>query len=77
MDVQYVIPSHTFPTKKSAVSSETLDQLLNAFPIVEHMIDKDNDLKQLLHDYHQTEVVTMGYGEETKFEKLVRGNINQ
>ena len=69
LKVQYVIPSHTFPSKKSATSPETLDQLLNAFPVVAYMIDKDKDLKELLHDYPQTEVVTMGYGEEREFKK--------
>ncbi|WP_409272823.1 metal-dependent hydrolase [Neobacillus sp. SCS-31] len=69
LKVQYVIPSHTFPSKKSAPSPETLDQLLNAFPVVENMIDKDKDLKELLNDYQQTEVVTMGYGEEREFKK--------
>ncbi|WP_316572277.1 metal-dependent hydrolase [Neobacillus sp. YIM B06451] len=69
LNVQYVIPSHTFPSKKSAPSPETLDQLLNAFPVVENMIDRDKDLKELLNDYQQTEVVTMGYGEEREFKK--------
>ncbi|CEG26337.1 metal-dependent hydrolase [Bacillus sp. B-jedd] len=69
LDVQYVIPSHTFPSKKSAASPETLDQLLNAFPVVAYMIDRDKDLKELLNDYSQTEVVTMGYGEESEFKK--------
>ncbi|RHW43457.1 metal-dependent hydrolase [Neobacillus notoginsengisoli] len=69
LEVQYVIPSHTFPSKKSATSPETLDQLLNAFPVVAYMIDRDKDLKELLNDYPQTEVVTMGYGEEREFKK--------
>lgn len=69
LKVKYVIPSHTFPTKKTAASPESLSQLLNAFPVVEFMIDKDNELKDLLKDYEQTEVITMGYGEEKSFEK--------
>jgi hypothetical protein len=43
--------------------------LLKAFPVVEFMIDKDRELKELLSDYKQTEVVAMGYGEERTFEK--------
>lgn len=69
LKVQYVIPSHTFPSKKSAASPETLDQLLNAFPVVEYMIDRDKDLKELLNDYQKTKVITMGYGEEREFKK--------
>lgn len=69
LDVQYVIPSHTFPSKKSAISPDTLDQLLKAFPVVANMIDRDKDLKELLNDYQQTEVVTIGYGEEREFKK--------
>jgi len=69
LEVNYVIPSHTFPSKKSTTSPEILDQLLNAFPVIENMIDKDKDLKELLKDYKQTEVVTIGYGEEKEFRK--------
>lgn len=69
LKVKYVIPSHTFPTKKTAQSPESLTQLLQAFPVVEYMIDKDKDLQELLKDYQETEVVPIGYGEEKTFEK--------
>nr|WP_263323617.1 metal-dependent hydrolase [Neobacillus sp. Marseille-Q6967] len=67
LKVKYVIPSHTFPTNETAASPEALQQLLQAFPVVDLMIDKDNDLKQLLKDYKKTAVITLGYGEEKEF----------
>jgi L-ascorbate metabolism protein UlaG (beta-lactamase superfamily) len=69
LDVKYVIPSHTFPTNETAASPETLNQLLQAFPVVEFMIDKDKDLAELLKDYKKTTVVTLGYGKEKQFSK--------
>jgi L-ascorbate metabolism protein UlaG (beta-lactamase superfamily) len=69
LNVQYVIPSHTFPTNKTAASSESLSQLVNAFPVVEYMMGKDHELKDLLKDNPKTEVITLGYGEERSFEK--------
>ncbi|MFL6518193.1 MAG: MBL fold metallo-hydrolase, partial [Bacillus sp. (in: firmicutes)] len=69
LNVKYVIPSHTFPTKETAASPESLSQLLQAFPIVDFMVDKDNELKELLKDYHKTAVITLSYGEEGDFDK--------
>lgn len=69
LSVQYVIPSHTFPTNETAASPESLNQLLKAFPAVGYMIDKDNELKDLLKDYQKTEVTPIGYGEERDFTK--------
>jgi L-ascorbate metabolism protein UlaG (beta-lactamase superfamily) len=69
LNVKYVIPSHTFPTNETAASPESLTQLLQAFPVVEFMIDKDNELKELLKHYPKTEVITLAYGEEKVFEK--------
>src|SRR3954452_6417898 len=69
LNVKYVIPSHTFPSKETASSPESLTQLLQAFPVVEYMIDKDNELKELLKDYKKTEVIPLGYGEEKEFSK--------
>ncbi|HEY4550553.1 MAG TPA: metal-dependent hydrolase [Bacillus sp. (in: firmicutes)] len=69
LNVEYVIPSHTFPSKETASSPESLTQLLQAFPVVEYMIDKDNELKELLKDYKKTEVIPLGYGEEKEFYK--------
>ncbi|MBT2733430.1 hypothetical protein [Bacillus sp. ISL-7] len=69
LKVKYVIPSHTFPTHETAASPESLAQLLKAFPVVDFMINKDNELKELLKDYPKTAVVTLSYGEETEFVK--------
>ena len=69
LKVKYVIPSHTFPTHETAASPESLTQLLKAFPVVDFMIDKDNELKELLKDYPKTAVITLSYGEETEFDK--------
>lgn len=69
LKVKYVIPSHTFPSDTTAVSPEALPPLLAAFPVIQFMIDKDKELKELLEDYEQTEVVTLGYGEEQEFTK--------
>jgi L-ascorbate metabolism protein UlaG (beta-lactamase superfamily) len=68
LDVKYVIPSHTFPTNETAASPESLTQLLQAFPVVEFMIDKDNELKELLKDYKKTNVIPLAYGEEREFQ---------
>lgn len=67
LEVKYVIPSHTFPTSKTATSPESLKDLLKTFPVVEHMIDKDKELQTLLKDYPHTTVTTIGFGEERTF----------
>ena len=67
LNVKYVIPSHTFPTKDTAPAPEALNNLLAAFPIIETMMDKDRDLEELLKDYSKTKVVVLGYGEEIEF----------
>jgi L-ascorbate metabolism protein UlaG (beta-lactamase superfamily) len=67
LNVQYVIPSHTFPTKETASSPEVLVALLKAFPIIDTMMDKDHDLAAELKNYPKTEVVVIGYGEEKEF----------
>ncbi|MUK88569.1 metal-dependent hydrolase [Ornithinibacillus sp. L9] len=69
LDVKYVIPSHTFPSKESATSTEKLENLLQAFPVVEMMIDRDKELSIYLEGYYDTKVVTLEYGEEKTFEK--------
>jgi L-ascorbate metabolism protein UlaG (beta-lactamase superfamily) len=69
LNVKYVIPSHTFPTLETAPAPQSLTNLLKAFPIIEFMIDKDNDLKELLKNYPQTDVITLGFGEEREFRK--------
>lgn len=63
LNVDTVIPSHTFPTEETAPQPETLKGLLGAFPIVSFMMDKDQELKTLLKD-DKTNVVVLGYGEE-------------
>jgi L-ascorbate metabolism protein UlaG (beta-lactamase superfamily) len=69
LKVKYVIPSHTFPTAETAASPESLTQLLKAFPVVEFMIDKDNELKELLKDFKKTAVIPLAYGEEKELNK--------
>ena len=69
LNVEYVIPSHTFPSKENACSPESLTQLLHAFPVVEYMINKDNELKERLKDFNKTEVILLAYGEEKEFHK--------
>jgi L-ascorbate metabolism protein UlaG (beta-lactamase superfamily) len=69
LNVKYVIPSHTFPTLETAAAPDSLTQLLQAFPIVELMMDRDHDLKELLKNYPQTSVITLGYGEEIEIKK--------
>ncbi|WP_243297860.1 metal-dependent hydrolase [Bacillus litorisediminis] len=64
LDVDVVIPSHTFPSEKTASSKETLQSLLTSFPVVEYMIDRDNELQKLLKDYERTRVDILRYGEE-------------
>ena len=67
LDVDYVIPSHTFPTKKTAASSKNYDLLLEGFPIVTQMMDRDKELAKLLVDYDRTEVIVLGFGDEHEF----------
>ncbi|WP_226683507.1 metal-dependent hydrolase [Sutcliffiella horikoshii] len=64
LDVKYVIPSHTFPSRESATSVETFDQLIQAFPVVGNMIGRDGELAELLAQEESTKVVLIGYGEE-------------
>ncbi|WP_456274541.1 metal-dependent hydrolase [Bacillus sp. AK031] len=67
LDVKYAIPSHTFPSKETAASAETLEALLEAFPVVGNMIGRDTELQEQLSGQKKTEVIIMGYGEETDF----------
>ncbi|RPF51079.1 metal-dependent hydrolase [Aquisalibacillus elongatus] len=67
LDVDYVVPSHTFPTKQTSTSPELLEALLNEFPVVENMIGKDQELQKHLEDYTDTKVVLVDYGEELLF----------
>lgn len=45
LDVDVVIPSHSFPTAEAATSKETYDQLQSAFPVVKNMGNRDHELK--------------------------------
>ena len=67
LDVEYVIPSHTFPSEQSASSKEVLNGLLQAFPVVGNMIEKDHALKDHLANQSKTKVVVLGYGDEETF----------
>lgn len=67
LDVKYVIPNHQFPNHHTTPRKETLDNMLENFPVIETMMDKDRQLQELLKDYNKTEVVVLDYGEERKF----------
>jgi L-ascorbate metabolism protein UlaG (beta-lactamase superfamily) len=69
LDVKYVIPSHSFPSKETAQSEAALTHLLQAFPIIENIIDRDNELVELLKDYEETDVIILNYGQERIIEK--------
>ncbi|SET54820.1 L-ascorbate metabolism protein UlaG, beta-lactamase superfamily [Oceanobacillus limi] len=69
LNVNYAIPSHTFPSTDTAASPQKLENLLQAFPVVENMIARDEELKELLKGMDEVEVITLGYGEETHIEK--------
>ncbi len=62
LDVDVVIPVHTFPNEKEAVRGDILKQLKEAFPIVEMMVGADQELAERLKD-HKTKVVIFGFGE--------------
>jgi L-ascorbate metabolism protein UlaG (beta-lactamase superfamily) len=67
LDVEFVIPSHTFPSKDTAASPQTLATLVGAFPVVENMIGRDHEFKAALGNETRTKVVILGYGEEVSF----------
>lgn len=67
LDVKYVIPNHQFPNHQTTPRKEVLDGMLENFPVIETMMNKDHKLKELLEDYDQTEVVLLNYGEEREF----------
>lgn len=67
LDVKYVIPSHTFPSGKTAVSKENLDGLLQAFPVINNMIERDAELEEYLSNSEKTKVVIIGFGKEVTF----------
>ncbi|MDV6377157.1 metal-dependent hydrolase [Sporosarcina sp. GW1-11] len=67
LDVDIVIPSHTFPTAETATSTEIYEQLIGAFPVVKFMVDRDHELEELLKDYDRTEVIALGFGEQYEF----------
>jgi len=64
LDVEYVIPNHAFPTQEQAASRKTLDQLVEAFPVVQLMMGKDEEFKNALKEDCSTKVMILGYGEE-------------
>lgn len=65
LNVETVIPSHTFPTKETAAQPETLEKLLEAFPVVQSMMGRDDELAHELA-VTNTKVLVMGYGEEVE-----------
>lgn len=69
LDVNVVIPNHQFPNQQTTPRKEVLSSMLENFPVIETMMDKDNELEELLKDYQETEVVILDYGEERTFTK--------
>ncbi|WNS73704.1 metal-dependent hydrolase [Bacillus sp. DTU_2020_1000418_1_SI_GHA_SEK_038] len=69
LDVKYVIPSHNFPTEKTATNLDSHTQLTKSFPIVGYMMSTGKELVELLKDYSKTEVIELSFGEEREFTK--------
>jgi L-ascorbate metabolism protein UlaG (beta-lactamase superfamily) len=67
LNVKYVIPSHTFPTKSEAPRKDVWEILVSNVPPVQFMMEKDAEFSELLADYEQTTVVPLGYGEVREF----------
>jgi len=71
LDVDYMIPSHSFPSKETAASKETLDSLLQAFPVIEFMVNTDKEVKRHFENdtkaNAQTQLVILGYGDKHTF----------
>jgi len=67
IDVEYVIPNHQFPNSNTTPRPKVLNNMLENFPVIETMMDKDKSLKELLIDYDKTEVILLDYGEEKDF----------
>ncbi|GGD28678.1 metal-dependent hydrolase [Pontibacillus salipaludis] len=65
LNVEVVIPSHTFPTREKAPAPSDYDALSEAFPIIGFMENKDHEM--LLYVKGNTHVVVMGYGETQMF----------
>lgn len=67
IDVEYVIPNHQFPNSETTPRPDVLEGMIQQFPVIETMMNKDEKLLHLLRDYDQTKVVLLGYGEEKEF----------
>ncbi|WP_066300302.1 metal-dependent hydrolase [Bacillus sp. FJAT-29937] len=67
LDVKYVIPSHNFPTEKTATNLDSYTKLTKIFPIVGYMVDTGKELAELLKDYSKTEVIDLSFGDEREF----------
>jgi L-ascorbate metabolism protein UlaG (beta-lactamase superfamily) len=67
LDVEYAIPSHTFPSKEEAFKKEVLDALLKNFPVIRNMMDRDQEFAEELGDYEKTQAVIINYGEAKEF----------
>ncbi|WP_260842002.1 metal-dependent hydrolase [Siminovitchia fortis] len=67
IDVDYVIPNHQFPNSATTPRPEVLQGMLENFPVIETMMNKDNKFKELLKDYDKTTVVLIDFGEEKEF----------
>lgn len=70
LDVEYVIPNHQFPNSETTPRPAVLEGMVQQFPVIETMMNKDEQLLHLLKDYDKTKVVLLQYGEEKEFNIL-------
>ncbi len=69
IDVEYVLPNHQFPNKETTPRPEVLKEMVDNFPVIETMMDKDERLSELLVGSEKTTVVILEYGQEREFIK--------
>jgi L-ascorbate metabolism protein UlaG (beta-lactamase superfamily) len=62
LNVEKVIPCHTFPKIEEAADPEMMAGLVKGFPVIEFMIGQDEELKDAMKDT-SVDVEIIGYGE--------------
>ncbi|WP_340084657.1 metal-dependent hydrolase [Siminovitchia sp. FSL H7-0308] len=75
LDVEYVIPNHQFPNSNTTPRPEVLEGMVQQFPVIETMMNKDEKLLHLLEDDDKTEVIILNYGEEKEFPILQEASV--
>ncbi|TMW73415.1 metal-dependent hydrolase [Alteribacter natronophilus] len=66
LNVKTVIPCHTFPKPEEAADPARMKALISAFPVVENMTGRDEELKYLLKDESTVDVKILDYGETSE-----------